>query len=513
MNLTVASKGALSSSPAFRTFWGYFQRELIFFSWSIAEVALLTPFALSFLPWARFWPPSQVAVWLLLVLLLSFNVVRLMGLLQLRQELQRNVLVIALILVILSALSILLYKPDSMLNLSWISSFVTNIGEPGNRLWTRDLGVILLTIVAWWRGVRLSVQSLSLNRAGLRLRLGGLVLAPLVIWSGRRLDWDVTPYILLFFFAAVTAVALVRTEEIERDRSGHTASLSPRWLSAVAVVNTAVVFAAGAVAALVSGDFAGNFVGWMAPIWSALYFGSAASVNVFVYLARPIFSLFSILLEWLSILLERLLASVALENITLSPIESPLASATPELIEKSEPFFDSGRIIILLLMLALVLIVSLTLRRLYYQPSPAVGKDELEMASKSGRRPPGDSLRHRLLRRLGLWQQRRAAASIRRIYQEMSDSAEACGYPRAQSETPYEYLVTLAEVWPDNTGDSQRITEAYVRIRYGELPESRAEFDAISAAWSRLKHTSPVWRTTDTAETVPRLWRDDELRG
>lgn len=74
----------------------------------------------------------------------------------------------------------------------------------------------------------------------------------------------------------------------------------------------------------------------------------------------------------------------------------------------------------------------------------------------------------------------------------MSDVAESFGYPRLEAETPYEYLTSLARVWPQAATETQLITQAYVRVRYGEIPETRAELEQILAAWRTLLNTLPA---------------------
>ncbi|MBK7177431.1 MAG: DUF4129 domain-containing protein [Chloroflexi bacterium] len=64
--------------------------------------------------------------------------------------------------------------------------------------------------------------------------------------------------------------------------------------------------------------------------------------------------------------------------------------------------------------------------------------------------------------------------------------------PRAAAETPYEYLATLAAAWPEHTTETSLITQAYVNIRYGELPETQEELSQIQAAWKRLEATRPA---------------------
>ena len=73
----------------------------------------------------------------------------------------------------------------------------------------------------------------------------------------------------------------------------------------------------------------------------------------------------------------------------------------------------------------------------------------------------------------------------------MCETAAGYGYPRAGTETPYEYLNTLVQVWPDNSLESLVITEAYNRVRYGEIPESKDELNQIIEAWKILERATP----------------------
>jgi hypothetical protein len=91
-----------------------------------------------------------------------------------------------------------------------------------------------------------------------------------------------------------------------------------------------------------------------------------------------------------------------------------------------------------------------------------------------------------------LWRQWRTAVSIRRIYKQMMELAELNGYPKLHTETPYEYLPTLAQAWPQNQPDTRLITNAYVKVRYGEIPETAADLDDIRQAWRRLQQMPPA---------------------
>lgn len=492
MNFELTTASGLRQAPRILTLWGHFQRELIFISWATMEIALLTPTSMALMPWTGFWSPAQVALWLLCLLLLAFNLIRLMSLLWLNAEIQRNILVAGFLALVFVTFPILLYQQGSIFDLSWLAGFFENLAGEGNQLWTRDLSLFLLMLLVWWRGIRLAGQNLSVHRAGLRLRIGGLLLAPLAIWSARRLAWDVTPYVLLFFFAGLTAVALARAEQNEKEWSGLSALMSPRWLLYIVAYSVVTVLSAATVAAFVSGDSSLAVARWLSPLRLAVNVGAASMFSTIIYLSGPFFAVFGIFLEWLANLFGNIFASILAEGYEVPEFGAALELIPDEAKEPTAPLFEGDKAIVLLLMLALVLVVALTMKRLFQQSPLAAnlaGSTSIDDPRVSRRQVPAG---RRLLERLGLLRRWRTATSIRRIYQEMSRAADASGYPRAMSETPFEYLVTLNQAWPNNTADCRLITQAYVQVRYGEIPETKAEYDLILASWERLKHTLPA---------------------
>jgi hypothetical protein len=86
------------------------------------EIALLTPIVLVILGWARYWPPYQVALWLLLLLLLPFNLIRLMSLMQISVKRQRGLLLIALVIAIFQSWRLLLYDEGSSAAWEWVGT-------------------------------------------------------------------------------------------------------------------------------------------------------------------------------------------------------------------------------------------------------------------------------------------------------------------------------------------------------------------------------------------------------
>jgi hypothetical protein len=491
--------------------WGHVQHELLFVSWALGDAALLTPFVLAVMGWARYWQPGIVLLWLLMLMLFAFNLTRLMSAVQLPPQHQQSVMALTLFLAIVVTLPTFFHADRSIFGFGWVGDIMAAINEPGNNLWLRDVIVLAILVLVWVRGLQLGRRSYSVHRAGLRLRVGGLILAPLVVWlANTRLLWDSTPYILLFFLAGLTALALIRAKEIEQNQRGVALALHPRWVTAVFLASLLIIFTAGTVAVIISGESANNIIGWLAPVWIGLRLTGTVALTTFFYLIVPVLNL----IEWFVNLIGRVLAFISPwlsaqwaylgkivgkffidQRIPLLTENSNGIVSGPLDIEGIEQLTvqvsRNGQIIIVLLVIAVILLVALLVTRLYRETAFTTRASE-RLPSRIREDGKAGNLLQQLLGRLGLWRDWQTAVSIRRIYRNMLRAAEANGYPRLEAETPYEFLHTLAQAWPNHQAETQRITTAYVKVRYGELPESEEEIQAIKSAWRILEQTPPL---------------------
>ena len=492
MKINMSQAQLSQFKPMLADAWSHIQHELLYVSWGLIEIALFAPLSFSFLPWARYWPPGQIVLWLLLIMFLPFNLARLLTLLRLPPTRQQTIMALALTTTILAAIRSLIYAPESFFNVSWLGEFFANLAESGNQLWLRDVAIFLLVTIMWWRGLRLVNRQFDINQTGFRLRLGILV-APLAIWfSHIGLNWNITPFILLFFLAGLMAIALIRAEEVEQARTSFSASLSPRWLGLIFIASLLVVSLSGLLAAIVSGESLFAIAGWLTPLLRAFRAGGAIIVATVFYLLRPFINLLALIIDQLALWLQRVLGENWFEPQLRPTLDFSDLVATPEateVVDALAPPNVPSKILAVLIMIAVVLLVSLALGRLFRQATFAARDSEI---IRDRKQEDDLSLVQRLRRRLGFWRQWQTAVSIRRVYRQMLQAAAASGYPRSQSDTPYEYLATLAEVWPEHTADSQLITQAFVKVRYGQLPETEAELAAIESAWQRLKNTRPA---------------------
>lgn len=473
--------------------WGYLQHEILYLTWIVMEVALLTPFLATALPTTHDWPPGLLLVWLLLLMYLPFNLVRLMSTLDWPRSRQQVILVGVLFLIYFLSIRALFYQPLSLFDWHWLGQFFRSVADSETGEWRRNFGWFALVVFVWWRGLRLIGKPFTLAGAGRRLRIGGLLLAPFVVWLGMgRLPWSAVPFILLFFAASLTAVALARVEEIEKTETGRSVSLNPKWLLSIALAALLLILTTTLLTFIISGETMLTISGWFDPLWRALYAGSIVVLNTIFNLLEPPLQLLSLFIEFLMELLRPILSNIP--EVTPAAVESA-ATPLPELTEIAERQIgnETGfKLINILLMVAIVLAVTLALARVYRQAQFAAQTSESATKTAVSPLPSRQNFGRRLLNRLGLLRGWRTAASIRHIYQNMCRAAAVSGYPRANADTPFEYLTTLFKAWPENQADTQLITDAYVKIRYGELPESAEELDTIRQAWKRLEAMPPT---------------------
>lgn len=67
------------------------------------------------------------------------------------------------------------------------------------------------------------------------------------------------------------------------------------------------------------------------------------------------------------------------------------------------------------------------------------------------------------------------------------DACEKLGTPRPLALTPLEFLPVPTRLFPQHQKGVDRITQAYIKVRYGEIPEDESEVEQILTDWSEIK--------------------------
>ncbi|HSH05883.1 MAG TPA: DUF4129 domain-containing protein [Anaerolineae bacterium] len=474
--------------------WHFLRQDIIIFLWLIMDVTFFTPFILVLMPWTRFWSPLAISFLLASLILVPFYLGRLLAVLKANVIQQQLLVMGTYFLTILLGTRLTLY-PGYGLSLSWISQLLTDFFTPESPFWGRQVLLFFFVTLAWWRGTRLLRRAMVTESMGFQLRLTALVYFPLVIiFSHQLYPWSIVPFILVHFGASLIAMALVRAEDIEQSHSQKSFPLTPRWLGGVSLASLIIVIFTAILIALLTGNSMANIFNFLTPVWNAIKFAAATAGAIFVYLMAPfiefilqaIFGLFNLFSPDNFDFGERNENLIELGNL----YQEFLEEASKEQEAREDRFWP---ILLLRFGIAttLILLIALSLHRIYGQRRFAdnIRRDINEIDTADG--VTHQTLTDRLRAGFNRLQQWRAAASIRRIYAQMTQMATDYGYPRPATTTPLEYLSLLSQAWPDHQVETNLITQAFIRIRYGEIPETEAELAEIRSAWGILKQNRP----------------------
>jgi hypothetical protein len=80
-----------------------------------------------------------------------------------------------------------------------------------------------------------------------------------------------------------------------------------------------------------------------------------------------------------------------------------------------------------------------------------------------------------------------AAERIRRVYIQLLNLCDQLNLTREPNRTPLEFLLDMQGLFSENSLDLEIITNAYINVRYGQIPETPAEVDEIEKAWLNIR--------------------------
>jgi hypothetical protein len=434
---------------------------------------------------------------------------RILDRLQLDLLYQRVILIVTVVISTVLIMRFLLYSSYGWWDLGWL-------GKAGEALLTfyslpPEVGVSALVLFLWWRGVSIGQRNVTFQGVAFSFRLGVLLLVFSVPLLSILAAYDSTApvlspvevFILPFFFFSLLAVALARVEEVNRAKGGVGAPFNFTWLAILLGSIAAVLVTAWLISRVYSIEGFSQVFRWLRPVFNPL-------VRVVEYILILLFKLLTPFLEWLARVLQGAFETFA-QNIEGIEIPQPLP---PENLRSAEPIkpprllVDALRYVCLGLIGAVILVgLALGLRRRLERQrrgdetreslwSSAVFADGMSNSLRDG----WDRLKDiaGLVGRFGPGMRLYAAVSIRKIYANMARLAERQGFPRQPAQTPYEYLPALDLVFPDCQAEVTAITEAYVSVHYGEVPESLRDLQHIRECWEQIqeRETSNVKRET-----------------
>lgn len=464
----------------------HWRREVILIAQAVAETCLISPWLVLFLAMGRPVQSEYVAGACLALILGTLYLSRAMETLGVSVWIQRG-----LILSIIVGLSVWILRMLTFSGLQW-----------EGRDWRyalldlkilADLApsiVIVVLSVTWlcWRGLRLASLPPSVWGAAMGFHVGVLVLALFALVGSPR---DMLAFVPAFFFSQLLAVALTRVETISYASGGRRLPSNGWWLTVLVGATGIVTLVAGVVSAAVLGLPLDMLFFWLLPF--------------IVLITLPLFVITLPFLGLIQQILRTLLsATLSVVNELMSLIQQ-----IQHVMRQMVPFEPPPFIFTVLRVIGygIVVLVALLVMILVIQVARMVGGRRAAHEDKEGEQHESIWSSQALLRKLrarlrdrlarlrnlaGIMERFGAgglftALTIRRIYVQTVRLAASHGYPRPASHTPYEHLVTLHQAFPGCEADLGQITEAYVGVHYGELPEHPDALAQIRAAFERVK--------------------------
>ena len=483
VEVPAAPNHAVGASPSRAAWTANSRRELIYAALAAAEVCWVAPIFAALSQETLSHRPLLLWLGMLIVLLGFFYLYRALVRANLSLPVQQGLLLLALFLSIVLVVRYHVYASLALHGTQWIGYFFRRLTSI--TVFLPEMLAILALIYLWARGIHLARRSISIGSVGFSFRAGIIIL----IWSGLGLTLltrrDMTPFVIPYFFFALTAIALARIEETSQLPGGSRAHFSGYWVgwSVAAVV---LLMAVGmAVALFFYGGSLEQVFSWLSPVFNLLLI---LFYNVALWLLQAIWWLISLIpIDWGA--LKEAFDSLAIQLQTaLKGLNQPSAESSPA---TKRAFHLSANVVLIIILIALVLLFT-WYRQRRARASDADETHESLLSADALGRSLADLLqagRQRLGEMAGrvLGIQFLSAISIRRIYANLIRLATEQGYPRASAQTPYEYLATLHQALPGSEAETALITNAYVNAHYGKLPDTPEELQQIRDAWDRVR--------------------------
>ena len=462
------------------------------FTWSdLAAIALILVEISWVLPWVHgllsfsYIAPALASFGVLfLIMFLAYALNRLFDVFQILDQVQLVVQVVVFFAGLILMTQVLLNPSDQGLF---------------SRLLSLQLDVLLLLgtgLWLWWRGMRLSREWVDPTVTWGRVRFGLVMHVIYIVGIRPMLAHPFGLGILaVFLFFALLSMSVARVASISQYQGATETPFERSWLAAIFASVSGVVAVATLLAVLLTGQLR-----FLLDLFGIAARGLAAGI---LFLFSIPWLIISYLLEPFLPQLQQYLTDLQLQVTPISTSQFVQPTPVPQQEVPPTPAFMAflPYLVTALFWVLLIILVVFVIRKGARRFSRRRRLSRTEVESMLGE---GDFLRMlrdrfrnqmqaaagEMLSRLQPRQRQQAAARVRQIYADLMLICQELGRPRPPSSTPLEFLPELKSLFPSQGPQLELVTAAYVRVRYGELPETQQEVDALEKAWARIQEVA-----------------------
>ncbi|OGO25102.1 MAG: hypothetical protein A2W33_06560 [Chloroflexi bacterium RBG_16_52_11] len=469
-------------------------RELTIFAWMVMELCWISLgylFFSQFKPTVTFW---QTLLIFGVMLFGSYLITRLAVILIVRDVIRRGILAV-MILIFLAFSLILLNDPGDAGTLMELLNRPVRTFQDMFNLIPSEFLLLLFVLFVCWRGISKVGKLVGPEDVMGGFRLGVILLLIYGVVS-RQSHTSTSVEMHLFLFAGLLALSSARISVISSLRGGQGIPFDRRWILGILMVILLVLWvsvflmrAAGGQGGEIIASIVRGIVYVLALLLSPLLF---LVMRIFIFLGQwvDIGRFFQILVNFAN-QLEALINEMIKNLEQIGNVQQwAFLEKIFGFLEFLKPFFLWAAI--LLFIGALLLIVR---GQNWNERSEAeaeyqalADQDSIINHLRDALRKAFDKMAEGLgqVMRLRNARQLFGAMRIRRIYAHLMDLSARLDHPRPESKTPLEFLPNLEGLFPASKSELEMITAAYLRVRYGALPEDDEEIEVIESAWKRV---------------------------
>ncbi len=464
------------------------------------ELGFISLMAMEFiwlLPWFQSLTPniqqqaSTARHFLFLVFLITVAYAnRLIRLFEIKVILQRLILILLLLIGLYSFASIFVYPSSGLTPGQMLARTLASLAEIIIKIPEIFL-VILMGLYLWWRGIRATVSAgLQLRSTERKFRLGILALAAHGIIFHKMDITFLLQAIPIYFISGIFAVTLSRTSNLLHGETAHRLPFTGRWFLGLVLISSITIGLGILLGVFLRSQAMAEILGFLKVLLNFIF-------PLFEAILRPIIFAIMKIIEAIVNLVRPLINMEGIGKLLEQIQARPEAQFPTD--EGRPPFHVPPAIVAAIIVILLAGVVYLILRKSkgrFRGPLPPfleAGEDvERSKDFLSKMRKSLDQMLGRLgeLRKSGFRRRMRAATIIRQIYINLLELAEDLGRPRDASETPLEFQRQLNVFFPYQKDQINEITQAYIRVRYGEFPEEERAVSRVQAAWTAIQKTA-----------------------
>lgn len=456
----------------------------------VMELSVIIPWFRSLTPDTLAIPPVQAMLILGIVMEASHIIARSMNYLFVKINLQRSIFLVYLFLAVLIGLRYLLYETERVGIFDLIYRPIQAFTDWRTFI-PPELIIVLTVFLTTWRGISLAqkyIEPISVKKDFL---IGVMALILFAFINTAVTGETPGGFMYLFLSAGLFSMASSRIYSISHLRGGTKNPFDLKWffglsltVFSVITVSTLLVWLLSNRLAIIQG-IGGLILGFFALI--LLVFSS------------PLFYLAQQLAEGspgISDSIGRLLESLSSFREMISGFSQRIL--TTEQLSFLFSLISTIKPLLLWVLVGVVLIVLLSVIRRWKLREREISAEIDETMSLSvdflglirnfldaSLQKIKDGLNSEA--RIRSERVQLVAARIRRIYTQLMNLAAELGAPRSKSQTPLEFLPILTSLFPQYQDYLLKITEAYLKVRYGELAETEEEIRTIEDAWREIE--------------------------